>query len=760
MLREPEVDHREFPIKRLICDLAVIGGGMAGVCCAITAAREGISVVLVQDRPVLGGNASSEVRLWVLGATAHMSNNNRWAREGGVIDEILVENTWRNPEGNPLIFDTIVLEKVVEEPGITLLLNTALVDAQKDGADIVRSVRAFCSQSSTMYDISAPLFCDASGDGALGFLAGAAFRMGAEPSSEFGEKFAPSADYGELLGHSMYFYSKDAGRPVKFVPPSFAMKDIPGRIPRYRSFNSSTYGCRLWWIEWGGRLDTVHATEDIKWELWRVVYGVWDYIKNSGSFPDAENLTLEWVGTIPGKRESRRFEGDYMLMQQDIVEQREFPDAVSFGGWSIDLHPADGVFSERPGCNQWHSRGIYEIPYRCLYSRNIRNLFLAGRIISASHVAFGSSRVMATCANSAQAAGVAAAMCRADGLLPRDIAKPEHIKRLQQRLICTGQHIPGVTLSDPDDLARSARITASSELKLASLPDDGPTLRLDHPRGQLVPLPAGPVPAFAFTVDADQDATVTAELRASLKPKNHSPDAVLESISRDVKAGRGQKVTFPFETVLEEARYVFVCLGANKALSVHCSNARVTGMVSVVRRRMQAPESDIGVDTFELWTPDRRPGGHNLAFACDPPIGLFGAANVMNGVARPTTGPNAWIPDLTDWAPWLKLEWGSAQRISRVDLSFDTDFDHPMESVLMGQPEATMPSCVRSLRVLDERGQVAAEISGNHQTRRTVVFREPVPTSSLTIDGLTAGDDTAPAVFEVRVYSGGAADGG
>ena len=124
------------------------------------------------------------------------------------------------------------------------------------------------------------------------------------------------------------------------------------------------HGCWLWWLEYGGRLDTIKESETIKWELWKVVYGIWDYIKNSGNFPESETMTLEWVGLIPGKRESRRFEGDYMLTQSDIVEQRQFHDAVAHGGWSIDLHPADGVFSEKPGCNQWHSKGVYEISFR------------------------------------------------------------------------------------------------------------------------------------------------------------------------------------------------------------------------------------------------------------------------------------------------------------------------------------------------------------------------------------------------------------
>ena len=171
-------------------DLVIVGGGLTGTCAAITAARTGVKVVLVQDRPVLGGNCSSEVRLWILGATSHMGNNNRWARESGVIDEIMLENIYRNPDGNPLIFDTVLLEKIVEEKNITLLLNTAVFDLDKNPVgeseeDKITAVHAFCSQNSTQYYLSAPLFCDASGDGIVGFLSGAAFRMGAGIESGF-----------------------------------------------------------------------------------------------------------------------------------------------------------------------------------------------------------------------------------------------------------------------------------------------------------------------------------------------------------------------------------------------------------------------------------------------------------------------------------------------------------------------------------------------------------------------------------------------
>ena len=267
-------------------DLVFIGGGISGTCGAIAAAREGLKVILVQDRPVLGGNASSEVRLWILGATSSMGNNNRWSREGGVLSEILIENMYRNSDGNAIILDTILLEKVKNEQNLTLLLNTAVYDVVKSAPDVIKEVIGFCSQNSTRYLLSASFFCDSSGDGIVAFQAGAAFRMGAESKDEFDEGFAPDKEYGELLGHSIYFFTKDAGRPITFTAPSYALKDVSS-IVKYRSYDTSVHGCKLWWLEYGGRLDTIHQTEEIKWELWKVIYGIWDHVKN---FPVSQDI--------------------------------------------------------------------------------------------------------------------------------------------------------------------------------------------------------------------------------------------------------------------------------------------------------------------------------------------------------------------------------------------------------------------------------------------------------------------------------------
>ncbi len=751
MIIQPPTVRRPLNSVELNCDLAIVGGGLAGVCCAITAARAGVNVVLIQDRPVLGGNASSEVRLWVLGATSHMGNNNRWAREGGVIDEILVENLYRNPEGNPVIFDALLLEKVVSEPNITLLLNTVVHDLDKSDPDTIASVRAYCSQNETAYQVSAPLFCDASGDGIVGFLAGAAFRIGAEGRAEFDEGFAPAEPTRELLGHTIYFYSKDIGRPVKFIPPSFALTDIT-KIPRWRDIKAGDFGCRFWWLEWGGAFDTIHETEKIKWELWKVVYGVWNHIKNSGHFPEAETMTLEWVGTIPGKRESRRFEGDYMLSQRDIVEQRRHEDAVSFGGWAIDLHPVEGLYSPQPGCIQWHSKGVYQIPYRCLYSRNIKNLFLAGRLISASHVAFGSTRVMCTCAHNGQAVGMAAAQ----KCLPAQV----DVKRLQRDLLRAGQYIPGLALDDPDDLARSAEITASSELRLATLKPNSETLRLTQSWAMMLPVSPGEMPTIGVLLDVARPTTLRAELRMSSKQDNHTPDVTLSQLELPLTAGAQQRIELAFDATIVVPRYVFVCLMANDNVAVHLSDQRITGVLAVTHKvnkavaksATQSPPPDIGIDTFEFWTPERRPGGKNFALTIDPPLTVFAAANVTNGIARPTHQPNAWVAALDDLTPTLTLRWPKPQTIGRIEITFDGDYDHPMESVLMGHPERVTPFCVKHYWIRDGVGNLLAECTDNHQTRNRIRLASPIITDQLSICCLSSYGLIPAALFEVRCY--------
>ncbi|MFM7181227.1 MAG: FAD-dependent oxidoreductase [Verrucomicrobiales bacterium] len=758
MIIESATDRRELKSVTLEADLVVVGGGLAGACCAITAAREGLKVILVQDRPVLGGNASSEVRLWVLGATSHMGNNNRWARQGGVVNEIMEENLYRNRQGNPMIYDTILLEKCVKEPNLTLLLNTAAFDVEKSDPDTISAVHAFCAQNSTRYLLKAPLFCDASGDGLLGFMSGAAFRMGAETKEEFGEKFAPDATYGQLLGHSMYFYSKDIGTPVKFVPPSWALDDIT-KIPRYRQFHTNMQGCNFWWLEYGGRLDTIHQTEDIKWELWKVIYGVWNYFKNSGKFPEAETMQLEWVGTIPGKRESRRFEGDYMIKQQDLVEQKEFDDVVAHGGWAVDLHPADGIYSELSGCTQWHSKGVFGIPYRCYYSKNITNLFLAGRIISSTHVAFGSTRVMATCAAGGQAVAVAAAICKESGCLPREAGVGANLARLQSRLQRVGQFLPGKVVEDPEDLAATATATASSALRLDNTGTGDSWISLDHGWAMLLPLAAGACPKFIFEIDAKASGSLKVELRRSFKSAGFSPEELIEALDIAHASGNS-RVTVEFRSPVTREGYHFIKLCENPGVRVRLTEKRFTGLVSVssaynkavATSSLQSPPPGIGIDSFEFWLPKRRPEGQNLAMTIEPPLDSFGASNVLTGPARPTDLPNAWVADPADPSPTLELAWKQSVAIGRVIVEFDPDWDHPMESVLMTHPEEVVPFMVKDFDLLDGNGNVLASVRNHHGARFEWTAPQSIHTTGLKVKVLST-HGTPASVFRVRAFS-------
>ncbi|MDO6760460.1 FAD-dependent oxidoreductase [Tamlana sp. 2_MG-2023] len=748
-------ERRSNKTLELQTEFVVVGGGMAGVCAAITAARKGTKTILVQDRPVLGGNASSEVRLWALGATSHMGNNNRWSREGGVTNEIFVENLYRNKEGNAVVFDTVLLDKVMQEPNITLLLNTAVYEVEKKDAKQIKSVKAFNSQNATHYVISAPLFCDASGDGIVAFQAGASFRIGAESKEEFGELFAPDESYGELLGHSIFFYSKRAPEPVKYVAPEFALKDITS-IPRYKVIEKDDTGCRFWWLEYGGRKDTIHDTEEIKHELWKVVYGVWDYIKNSGAFEDVDDLTLEWVGNIPGKRESRRFDGLYMMTQQDVIGQKRFHDAIAFGGWAIDLHPADGVYSEKSGCTQWHSKGVYDIPYRSLIPKDIDNLFLAGRIISASHVAFGSTRVMATTGFTAQAVGMAATLCKAKQIRPADILEHGLIKDLQNELNLEGQSICDTPILPESNLVTKAKVTASSTNNLSEIAFNGDWLPLNTSAAMLLPLQKETAYTFKLAVKATEATKLQVELRIAKQDKNYTPEITLETQSIAVEKGE-QFVTVSFNKTLEKEQYAFVCFMANKNLSIQESDQLYSGVLAVFNgvnkavsnKGKQTPPEGLGVDTFEFWIPYRRPAGKHMAMEISPVLQAYHPENICNGYVRPWRTANSWTADLKDEQPSLTITWAKKQRVSNIKLFLDGDYDHAMESVQFGHYDAIVPQCLQEYTIKTIEGELLVEQTGNYQTINNWKLEKPIETEGLIIEVKHPSQTTPATIFEV-----------
>ena len=331
---------------------------------------------------------------------------------------------------------------------------------------------------------------------------------------------------------------------------------------------------------------------------------------------------------------------------------------------------------------------------------------------------------------------------------------------VQQELLRLGNYIPGVVGLDTKDLAQQATITASSALTLAQLPADGPLEVLTDSWAQMLPLVVGTTPQITFAVDVVEPTVLTVELRTSDRPDNHTPDVVLATKQFDLSAGENQSVTIDFEVEIDEPRYVFVCLMKNTAVSIHTSNQRLTGILSVANGQnpavsnfgKQEPTEDIGVEAFEFWIPQRRPSGQNLAFTLNPALQVFGAENVNKGPSRPTDHPNAWVADFNDDTPKLHLTWETGQTIRQVELNFDTDFDHPMESVLMGHPGTAMPFCVKHHRLWHCGKHVVAEQTDNHQTRNQIQFDPPLITDHLVVEVVDVHGDVPAALFEVRCY--------
>ena len=452
------LDHE--PNMRVVehrVDLLVAGGGMSGVCAALAAARHGARVLLVQDRSRLGGNASSEIRMHIVGADCH-GGRSGW-REGGLIEEIRLRDATQNPQWAWELFDLLLYDLCRREESLEVLLDTSVYRVEKSGESIA-SVWARCDKTETVHHVTAEIYLDCTGDCRLGLEAGAAFRTGREPRAEFEESLAVEQGDSKSQGCSLLFTARKHDRPMPFVAPPWARElteqDLLFRKPSDRSYE---YG--YWWIELGGERDVIHDNEELRFELLRVVLGVWNWIKNSGERPNSANWALETVGMIPGKRESRRMEGDHVQRQSDLEGAwRERDDGVAIGGWAFDDHPPGGFDAwDEPPFRSKRMEEAYNIAFEALYSRNVPNLMMAGRNISNSHVAFTSTRVMATCSSIGQAVGTAAALCVKHSCTPRTLRR-ERMKELQQVLLRDDQTIRGVGNEDSLDLAR--RATAQS----------------------------------------------------------------------------------------------------------------------------------------------------------------------------------------------------------------------------------------------------------------------------------------------------------
>lgn len=422
-------------------DVCVVGGGLAGTFAAIAAARHGAKVVLMQDRPVLGGNASSEIRMWVSGAGSRVRN----LQETGIMEEVLLENMYRNPTRNFSVWDSILYEKVKAEENIELLLNCACCFAECDGSTI-KNVTGFQLTTYTWQTVEAEVFIDCSGDSILAELVDAEYMVGREAAETFGERWGlPKADK-KTMGMSLMIQAHETDHKCEFIAPDWAYKFTTDEEMKFKPHDClDRIETNFYWIELGGEADSIHDTEEVRDELIKIAYGVWDHMKNHGDH-GADNWELDFIGFLPGKRESRRYVGDYVLTQQDVESGRLFDDEVAYGGWQIDNHLPGGFNMQ--GKDEFHLQKNrltepYGIPLRCLYSKNVSNLMFAGRNISASHLAFASTRVMGTCGVLGQAVGTAAALMIENHMSARQLCA-EKIGQLQDILMEDDCFLPGI----------------------------------------------------------------------------------------------------------------------------------------------------------------------------------------------------------------------------------------------------------------------------------------------------------------------------
>ncbi len=735
-------------------DVIVVGGGLAGVCAAIAAARHGCKTAIVQDRPLFGGNCSSETRVNATGA----NNCGAWARETGIIEEILIEDRARNHDlflnGRiNSIWDLVLYEWVKKEQNLTAYLNTRVIGVETASSSKITAVIGVQSGSERVYKFYASYFMDCTGDGSVGAAASAEYRFGRESRDEFDEPLAPEQADKMTQGNSLLFRARDLGKPISFTPPSWAEE-----YPTEDSLLNRSHHCRVnpygikeyagyWWIEVGVPFNTIDQNEEIRDELLRHLLGVWDHIKNRGEH-EAENMAIDWIGAVPAKRESRRLMGDYILTEHGVHKNILFPDRVAYGGWFIDIHTMGGILAknkppEALGGNRDLSDHLriqpYSIPFRCLYSKNIENLFMAGRDISVTHVALGTTRVMLTCAVIGQAAGTAAALCLKKGVPPRKLANDlSMVKELQQTLLKDDCFILNCPNEDPSDLARRASVNASSSMTLTLEPME--TLSsLEVCLSQIFPVTASVINTLSLFLESslDKEAVVNLELMPATDIWSFNEDkTALTSASASIPPGFKGWVHFNLNVKVEPRCLYQVNVYGESGLAWATSKP-LPGVAAAYRK-----------PAWKRWTSTKPVHAIRL----DPPSTPFGPENVVSGVARPEKWTNIWISDPNAGFPQtLSLDFGGETEFDTVYLTFDTY----LHTDTTGWPPLhKTPECTRdyALKIFcNDKWKVIAEFKGNHHRRRIHRFAS-VKSNRLMIEVYSSNGDPTARVYEIRVY--------
>lgn len=708
-------------MRKIRKQLAVIGGGPAGVCAALSAARRGIRTILVTDRPVLGGNSSSEIRVWTRGAAGA---GNLWGEEMGIWGEQKLENLYRNPEASPVFWDDILLDAVLKEENLQLLLNTEIFSVTADENGTVSCVRGIQQGSEQQLELEARMFIDATGDGTIGAKAGVPFEMGDSRH--------------ETLGNSILYYTRKADHPVPFIPPDYAydMAHIEkilgcgGRI-----INEKMSGSDCWWFEYGGLLDTIRDAQDIALELRRLVLGVWNYVKNSGKF-DADCYTLDWIGAIPGKRESRRMKTAYCLSERDILTRKTFPDGGFYGGWYVDVHPSGGMYdSGEENCVQMPVN-VYQIPLRCLYNPGFANLLFAGRIIGVERSVFFSSRVMNTCALSGQAAGTLAAKCLKIGKAPAEL-NAEETEDIRRTLVRDDMFLPGAAIDDPEDLAKRAAVSVSSVHNGHSGERTG---WLSLKDGGFLSFPAVRGQSLRIEINAARPVTLRARCTAAKLPNRLNLGA--GTLPRQWELREGTQ-TIETEIADENTFCVWEFEPAPDVELAVCARTRVGFLCG----QSGAPELYEPCAWYSAGAP------------------LYEGGHLISGENRPWGGANAWIAAPEDAGPWAELRWQEPVEVREVRLYFDPDLamelpsshaSHWEKSHLFAGRTGMPPQLVRELVLTAEleTGEKLrlAELHEQHQRLVTLCLPQKLCLRALRVELRRTWGGLPPAVYKISVF--------
>ncbi|MDD2599706.1 MAG: FAD-dependent oxidoreductase [Kiritimatiellae bacterium] len=723
-------------------DVIVVGAGAAGCSAAISAARMGAKTALIQDRPVLGGNSSIELGVGTDGASVSKAN----ARETGIVEE---GNLIRVKKGQHKM-SAAYQELAAAEPNLTVFFNTRVINAEKNNGNSISAVIAVNTLTLKHKRFAGKLFVDCTGDGWVGYYAGAEYRFGREASREFDEAAAPEkADSitmsGCLMGDlALGYRAQDAGRPVDYNAPPWAVKLLP---PEEFHRHPRSFVSGQWWLEHPGSFNDLEDPERCRDELIRISFAYWEWIKKHSSFKEAaRNYAMTYVPYIDARRETRRLVGDYIMTQQDAEAGVMFPDRIGYGGWSLDVHNPKGIHSGKEGPYEFDGRvPLYSIPFRSLYSVNIDNLLFAGRHVSVTHIALGTVRVQATLSVLGQAAGTAAAMCSQRDITPRTITQ-RYITDLQQQLLRDDCYIPELKNEDHADLARTAKLTASSVCaydvfdKSSYQSDTSTRHPLNMNRAVMfrrgIDENIGEFYALLENV-TDQAIKVKAHLRGSAENKDYSAKEDLAVAETTLTPGR-KYVKFSFNKPVKEPFIWFLIPGTpgvewelKKSPRIEGSRAysgSLVGPWTAVPSQQYAAYLKPGIHIEENYIP----------------------ASVIDGVARIVGNQkHCWVSDPEKPLPqWIELDFGKATELSSVRLTFDTELNSRF-------PPAPVPKeCVRDYRVSILKNNTwvdVAVVKGNFM-RHCVHNFDATKVSKLRLTVEATNGHPSARVFEIRAY--------